>query len=149
MTEKTVLLVEDNPDDVELTLHAFRESGITHRIVVARDGTEALDYLLGAGALAGRGTAEQPAVVLLDLKLHGLDGCDVLQRIRSDPRTRLIPVVMLTTSRAEEDRRRCYSGGANGFVCKPVDFEHFLEAVRRLCGFWLELNELPPGAPPI
>lgn len=146
MTGKTILLVEDNPDDVELTLRAFRKAGICNDVHVAHDGQEALDYVFGEGAFKGRDTREQPAVILLDLKLPLLTGDEVLGRIRADERTRLLPVVILTSSKEDEDRYRCYSKGANSFVRKPVDFEQFLDAVRQLGLYWLLLNEPPPPA---
>lgn len=141
---KIILLVEDNPDDELLTLRAFRKSGILNEIVVARDGEEALDYLFGTGAHAGRDTSLMPQVILLDLKLPKIDGLEVLQKIRSHERTRFLPVVILTSSKQEEDVVQSYNLGANSYVRKPVDFSQFTEAVRRLGMYWLLLNEPPP-----
>jgi two-component system response regulator len=141
--EKIILLVEDNPDDVELTLRAFRKSSVLNKMVVARDGLEALDYLFGTGAHAGH-RPPLPQLVLLDLKLPRVDGLEVLQRIRSSPRTRLLPVVVLTSSREEQDLIRSYELGANSYVRKPVDFNHFVEATRELGLYWLVLNLSPP-----
>mgnify|MGYP001440937760 CR=1 FL=1 len=140
MTEKTILLVEDSPDDVELTLRAFRKHHIENPLVVARDGVEALDYLFGAG------DDPPPVVILLDLKLPRVAGLEVLRRIRGDHRTRLLPVVVLTSSKQEEDVVASYSLGANSYIRKPVDFEQFTEAVRQLGLYWLLLNEPPPQA---
>ena len=145
-TDKTILLVEDNPDDEALTLRAFRKSNILNPVVVARDGVEALDYLFGTGAHAGRDTAEQPQVVLLDLKLPRLDGLEVLQRLRADPRTRWLPVVILTTSSEDQDILSSYQLGANSYIRKPVDFEQFIEAARQLGLYWLVLNVPPPSS---
>lgn len=144
-TDKTILLVEDNPDDEALTLRAFRKSNILNPVVVARDGVEALDYLFGTGMHAGRDTGEQPQVVLLDLKLPRLDGLEVLRRLRADPRTRLLPVVILTTSNEDQDILSSYQLGANSFIRKPVDFEQFIEAARQLGLYWLVLNVPPPS----
>lgn len=144
MHDKLILLVEDNPDDATLTLRALKKNKILNEVVVARDGVEALDYLFGTGAHAGRDVSVLPTVVLLDLKLPKLDGRDVLQRIRSDPRTRLVPVVILTSSKEEQDRAQTYSLGANSYIRKPVDFAQFTEAVRQLGLYWLVLNEAPP-----
>ena len=145
-TDKTILLVEDNPDDEALTLRAFRKSNILNPVVVARDGVEALDYLFGTGAHAGRDTAEQPQVVLLDLKLPRLDGLEVLQRLRADARTRWLPVVILTTSSEDSDILSSYQLGANSYIRKPVDFEQFIEAARQLGLYWLVLNVPPPSS---
>ncbi|HTL67436.1 MAG TPA: response regulator [Lacunisphaera sp.] len=144
MKAKTILLVEDNPDDVKLTLHAFENCGIVNRILVVNDGVSALDYLLGTGAQAGRNPNDQPAVVLLDLKLPKLDGLEVLRRLRADPRTRRQPVVVLTSSKEEQDVIVSYDLGANSYIRKPVDFDQFTEAVRQLGLYWLLLNEPPP-----
>jgi two-component system response regulator len=144
MTDKAILLVEDNPDDETLTLRALQKGKIGNRVVVARDGAEALDYLFGAGAWRGRDVSDLPSVVLLDLKLPKVDGHEVLARIRADERTRLLPVVILTSSREERDVLRGYSQGANSYVCKPVNFDEFLEAARQLGLYWLLLNEPPP-----
>jgi len=143
MNERTILLVEDNPDDEALTLRAFAKNQITNPVAIARDGVEALDYLFATGAHAGRDAAERPAVVLLDLKLPKLDGIDVLKRIRADERTRLLPVVILTSSREEQDIIDGYRFGCNSYVRKPVDFDQFLEAAKQLGLYWLLLNEPP------
>lgn len=142
--DKTILLVEDNPDDEALTLRAFRKSHILNPVVVARDGEEALDYLFGTGAYAGRNPLDLPQVVLLDLKLPRLDGQEVLRRVRADPRTRLLPVVILTTSNEDQDVFASYQLGANGYMRKPVDFDQFVEAARLLGLYWLVLNVPPP-----
>jgi len=141
---KTILLVEDNPDDEALTRRAFRKNHMTNDIVVARDGTEALDYLFGTGPYEGRNVDEQPLVVLLDLKLPKVDGLEVLRRVRADERTRLVPVVILTSSREETDLATCYRLGANSYVRKPVNFDEFIETARQLGLYWLLLNEPPP-----
>jgi two-component system response regulator len=145
MRSKTVLLVEDNPDDELLTLRAFTKNNIKNDIAVARDGAEALDYLFCEGVHAGR-ESELPELVLLDLKLPKIDGLEVLRRIRGDARTALLPVVVLTSSKDEEDLLRSYELGANSYVRKPVEFESFLDAVRNLGLYWLVLNEGPPRA---
>ncbi len=145
MTDAVILLVEDNPDDVELTLRAFKKHSITNQIVVAHDGLEALDYLFGTGAHAGRDTAELPAIVLLDLKLPKIDGLEVLRRIRADRRTGLIPVVVLTSSKEQQDLTESYEHHCNSFIRKPVDFTQFAEAIRQLGLYWLLLNEPPPA----
>jgi len=146
MNNGSILLVEDNEDDVELTVMALTESKITNPVVVARNGVEALDYLLGTGAHAGRDPAEQPVVVLLDIKLPLLNGLDVLKRMREDERTRRTPVVMLTSSTEQADILATYELGANSYVRKPVDFESFVAAARTLGLYWTVLNE-PPEAP--
>ncbi|MFI5180388.1 MAG: response regulator [Thermoanaerobaculia bacterium] len=138
-----ILLVEDNPNDVELTLHALKKNNIANRIHVVRDGEEALDYLFGTGPYAGRDPCEQPKVILLDLKLPKVDGHEVLTRLRQDPRTRTIPVVVLTSSREERDIARSYDMGVNSYIVKPVDFEQFTESVRQLGLYWLLLNQPP------
>jgi two-component system response regulator len=138
-----ILLVEDRDDDVELTLRAFARSSVANEIVVVRDGEEALDFLFCTGAHAGRDSSRMPMVVLLDLALPKINGLDVLRRIRADQRTRLLPVVMLTSSREEQDVISSYDLGANGFVRKPVDFVEFVEAAHNLGLYWLLLNELP------
>lgn len=140
---KSILLVEDNPDDVELTLMAFAEHHLAHQITVAHDGQEALDYLFGTGAHAGRDTREQPILILLDLKLPKIDGCEVLQRLRAHELTQFIPVVVLTTSSEEPDIMNSYRSGANSYVRKPVDFLEFVGVVRQLGIYWVEINELP------
>ena len=142
---KVILLVEDNPSDEKLTVRAFRKSNIANDFVVARDGVQALDYLFGTGEHAGRDTSQAPAVVLLDLSLPRIDGLEVLRRLRADERTRLLPVVILTSSREEADVVRGYSLGANAYVRKPVDFVEFAEAAKTLGLFWLLLNEPVPG----
>lgn len=142
---KPILLVEDNPDDVDLTLRAFRKNKIGNEIVVARDGVEALDWLYGTGSHAGRDTTQMPQVVLLDLRLPRISGHEVLERIRAEPRTRRLPVVILTSSTEEEDLVRGYNMGANSYIRKPVDFDQFMEAVRQLGLYWLVLNEVPRG----
>lgn len=144
MSQQLILLVEDNPDDEALTLRALKQRNILNEVVVVHDGAEALDFLSGAGAHAGRNTDILPAVVLLDLKLPKLDGHQVLQRIRANERTRLLPVVILTSSREDEDVVKAYSHGANSYVRKPVDFTQFAEAVGKLGLYWLVLNEPPP-----
>lgn len=144
MDNKIILLVEDNPDDEALTLRALTKNNITNDVVVARDGVEALDYLLGAGKYAGRDTSVMPQLILLDLKLPKIDGLEVLRRIRADERTRLLPVVILTSSNDEKDRINGYGLGANSYVRKPVDFTQFIDAVRQLGLYWLLLNEPPP-----
>jgi two-component system response regulator len=143
-TGRVILLVEDNPDDQELTLRALAANHIMNEVVVAQDGVEALDYLFGEGKWAGRDTSLQPQVVLLDLKLPRVDGLEVLGRIRGDERTRLLPVVILTSSREDRDLVEGYGRGANSYVRKPVDFSEFREAVRQLGLYWLLLNESPP-----
>ena len=141
---KAILLVEDNPDDVELTLRALKQYNVKNQIMVVRDGAEALDYLFSTGAYADRDTSLMPAVVLLDLKLPKVDGLEVLQRMRADERTKLTPVVVLTSSREEQDVINSYKFGANSYVRKPVDFTQFVEAGRQLGLYWLVLNEPPP-----
>lgn len=140
----TILLVEDNPDDEALTLRALKKNNIHNDVVVARNGVEALDYLFGTGAHAGRDLTVMPAVVLLDLKLPKIDGLEVLRRMRAEERTRLVPVVILTSSNEERDRVNGYGLGANSYVRKPVDFGQFIEAVRQLGLYWLILNEPAP-----
>lgn len=144
MAGKTILLVEDNPDDEVLTLRALKNHNIVNELVIARDGVEALDYLFGTGKHAGRQLSHLPAVVLLDLKLPKIDGLEVLRRIRANPRTKLLPVVILTSSKEEMDMINGYSLGANSYVRKPVDFEQFTHAVEQLKLYWLLLNEPPP-----
>lgn len=144
MADKTILLVEDNPDDETLTLRAFKQNNILNEVVVARDGVEALDYLFATGTYSGRDRGARPQVVLLDLKLPKLDGLEVLQRLRADERTKLLPVVILTSSKEEQDLIKSYSFGANSYIRKPVDFAQFTEAVRQLGLYWLVLNEAPP-----
>ena len=141
---KTILLVEDNPDDEALTLRAFARNGIRHHVHVAHDGVEALDYLFGRGAHAGRDLARQPTITLLDLKLPRLDGLEVLRHLRADARTCNLPVVILTSSREDQDLIKGYGLGANSYIRKPVDFHQFVEAVRQIGVYWLTLNENPP-----
>jgi two-component system, response regulator len=144
MKTKVILLVEDNPDDEALTVRALNKNKIVNQVIVARDGVEALDYLFGEGAHVGRDTREIPQVVLLDLKLPKLDGLGVLRRIRADERTKLLPVVILTSSNEEQDRISGYGLGANSYVRKPVDFDQFVAAALQLGLYWLVLNEAPP-----
>jgi CheY-like chemotaxis protein len=140
----TILLVEDNPDDEALTLRALQKNNIKNKVVVAHDGVEALDYLFGSGMYAGRDVGDPPQVILLDLKLPRLDGLEVLRRMRADERTKLLPVVILTSSVEQQDRMRGYNLGANSYVRKPVDFNQFIDAVKQLGLYWLVLNERPP-----
>jgi two-component system response regulator len=144
MKSKIILLVEDNPSDVGLTQRALAKSHVANELVVAEDGQEALDYLFGAGAHAGREVTELPALVLLDLKLPRVDGLEVLRQIRADDRTRRLPVVILTTSREEQDVAQSYDLGANSYIRKPVDFTQFAQAVEHLGLYWLVLNEPAP-----
>jgi len=148
MAEKLIVLVEDNADDEELTLRALRKAQLASEIVVARDGTEAVDFLFGTGRYAGRDLTRMPAVVMLDLKIPKLDGIDVLKRLRADPRTKHLAVVILTSSSEDEDRIRSYESGANSYVRKPVEAASFIEAVTRLGVYWMLCNETPrpPGA---
>jgi CheY-like chemotaxis protein len=141
--EHVILLVEDNPDDIELTIRAFQKSHIKNELVVTRDGVEALDYLFGTGSYAGRDIRKLPEVILLDLKLPKIDGLQVLKRLRNDKRTQLLPVVVLTTSAEEQDIIQSYRLGANSYVRKPVDFDQFMSAVEQLGLYWLVLNESP------
>ncbi len=138
---RPILLVEDNPDDEALTLRAFAKNQVANPIVVARDGVEALDYIFGTGAYAGRDLDVMPAFVLLDLKLPRIDGLEVLRRIRDDVRTSLVPVVILTTSKEQQDVYEGYSLGANSYIRKPVDFDQFIAAVGQIGLYWLELNQ--------
>jgi two-component system response regulator len=136
-----ILLVEDNPDDEALTLRALKQNNISNEIVVTRDGVEALDFLFGTGAYVGRETSVLPELILLDLKLPKVDGFEVLKKLRSDPRTQLLPVVILTSSKEQQDIVNGYGLGANSYVRKPVDFQQFVDAVRQLGLYWLVLNE--------
>jgi len=144
MNNKTILLVEDNPDDEALTLRALKINNILNGVIVARDGAEALDYLFGTGKYAGRDLSNMPQVILLDLKLPKIDGMEVLRRIRADERTKLLPVVILTSSKEERDLINGYKLGANSYIRKPVDFEQFRESVKQMKLYWLVLNEPPP-----
>jgi len=146
MPETTVeiLLVEDNPNDLELTLHAFRKHNLANRVHVARDGAEALEFLFCTGAHKDRRIENIPHVVLLDLKLPKVNGLQVLQRMKEDARTRMIPVVVLTSSREDRDISECYRLGVNSYIVKPVNFEQFTEAVRQLGLYWLLMNQPPP-----
>jgi two-component system response regulator len=144
MEEKVILLVEDNPDDVDLTIRAFKRNNIGNKVIVAKDGAEALDYLFGMGVHAGRNVKELPVVVLLDLKLPKIDGLEVLKSIRQNELTRLLPVVILTSSAEQKDVINGYSLGANSYVRKPVNFEQFVEAIKHLGLYWLLWNEPPP-----
>ncbi len=141
MTKKIILLVEDNPDDEELTLMAFEQSGIDTEMVVVRDGAEALDYLLGTESYVDQNFREMPAVILLDLKLPKISGLEVLQRLRAEVRTQLIPVVVLTTSTEDKDLVNSYLLGCNSYIRKPVNFTQFMDAARQLSIYWLQLNE--------
>jgi two-component system response regulator len=144
MNNKIILLVEDNPDDEALTLRALEKNNIMNKVVVAHDGVEALDYLFGEGSYAGRDSGVMPEVILLDLKLPKIDGLEVLRRIRADRRTKLLPVVILTSSKEERDLIEGYSLGANSYIRKPVDFAQFGKAVNELKLYWLVLNVAPP-----
>jgi two-component system response regulator len=138
-----LLLVEDNPDDVQLTLRAFKKSNIGNEIIVARDGQEAIDYFFGEDGVAGKGRDHLPALVLLDLQLPKISGIDVLKRLRADERTKLVPIVILTSSREQVDMLSGYAHGCNSYIRKPVDFEQFADAVRQLGLYWFVLNEGP------
>jgi two-component system response regulator len=144
MRKKIILLVEDNPDDELLAIRALEKNKIMNEVVVARDGAEALDYLFGAGAYTGRDMSVMPQIILLDLKLPKIDGLEVLRRLRNDERTKLLPVVVLTSSKEERDLTESYSLGANSYIRKPVNFAQFTEAIRQLGLYWLVLNESPP-----
>lgn len=145
MDNKIILLVEDNADDEALTLRAFKKNNILNDVMVARDGVEALDYLFARGVHAGRDPGQIPALTLLDLKLPKVDGLEVLRQIRANPSTRMLPVVILTSSKEEHDIASGYRLGANSYIRKPVDFTQFTEAVRQLGLYWLILNEAPPA----
>jgi two-component system response regulator len=145
MTVKPILLVEDNRDDELLTIRALKKNNFLNDVVVARDGQEALDYLFGEGAHAGRDPADWPQVVLLDLNMPRVDGLEVLRRIRGDQRTKLLPIIVMTSSKEDEDILQSYTRGANAYVRKPVDFREFTDAVKHLGLFWLLLNQAPPS----
>lgn len=147
MTQGIILLVEDNPDDEALTLRALRKNHILNDVVVAHDGVEALEWLFGEGAHAGRDVTVQPQIVLLDLNMPRLSGLQVLERLRNDVRTRLVPVVVLTSSKEDDDLVKSYSLGANSYVRKPVDFGEFIDAVRQLGMYWLLVNQVAPTRP--
>ncbi len=144
MADGVILLVEDNEVDEELTLRALDTNKIKNEVVVARNGVEALDYLWGTGTYAGRDTTQMPQVILLDLNLPKIDGLEVLRRVRADERTQLLPVVILTSSKEQQDMIESYSLGANSYIRKPVDYDQFVEAIRQLGLYWLVLNEPPP-----
>ena len=146
VTTKPILLVEDTPDDAELTVLSLKQAGLANDVIVVEDGVEALNYLFGEGAFAGRNVEQAPALVLLDIKMPRLDGIEVLQQVRADARTKLLPVVMLTTSNEEVDLVRAYESGANAYVRKPVSLLQFQEAVRQLGLFWIVTNETPVPA---
>lgn len=145
MNNKVILLVEDNPDDEALTMRALQKNNLANEVVVARDGEEAINYLFALSSFVGRDITDWPAVVFLDLQLPKIGGLEVLRRIRSDERTRYMPVVILTSSREERDLVQSYDLGVNSYVRKPVDFEQFVEAVRQIGLYWLLLNEFPNG----
>jgi two-component system, response regulator len=145
MDNKVILLVEDNPDDEALTLRALRKNNIQNEVVVAHDGVEALDYLFGTGSYEGRDVGVLPSVTLLDLKLPKIDGLEVLKRVRANERTQFLPIVILTSSKEEQDLINGYRLGANSYIRKPVDFAQFIEAVRQLGLYWLLLNEAAPA----
>jgi len=144
-SEKVILLIEDNPSDVDLTRRALGKARITNELVVAEDGEEALAYLFGSGAWAKRDVSAMPALALLDLKLPKISGLEVLRRVRSDPRTRRLPVVILTSSREEQDLAAGYDLGVNSYISKPVDFKQFASCIEQLGLYWLVLNEAPPN----
>jgi len=147
MQNATILLVEDNPDDEALTVRALKKNNIGNQVFVVRDGAEALDFLFCTNTYADRDPNDLPQLILLDIKLPKVDGLEVLRRIRSAPRTHLLPVVMLTSSKEERDLVASYESGANSYMRKPVDFTQFMEAVRQLGMYWLVLNEFPPKKP--
>ncbi|MBN1692181.1 MAG: response regulator [Dehalococcoidales bacterium] len=142
--DETILLVEDNPDDIELTMRAFRKNNIANNLMVARDGVEALDYLFCRGAFSERDISDIPRLILLDLKLPKMDGLQVLEALRAEDSTKLVPVVILTSSREEQDLISGYKFGANSYVRKPINFNEFVDAVRNIGLYWLLINEPPP-----
>jgi two-component system response regulator len=144
--EVEILLVEDNPADVELTLHALRQNKLANRILVVRDGEEALDYVSCRGAYSSRTLGRPPRLILLDLKLPKVNGLEVLRQIKNDPRTKAIPVVILTSSKEERDLMESYRGGVNSYIQKPVDFDQFRAIVKQLGLYWLLVNEAPPSS---
>lgn len=144
-SNKTILLVEDNPDDEALTIRALKKNNILNEVIIAHDGVEALDYLFATGLYSGRNVDDQPQLILLDLKLPKVDGLEVLRRLRGDDKTKALPVVILTTSNEDRDILSSYKLGANSYIRKPVDFEQFMEAVRQLGLYWLVLNTPPPA----
>jgi CheY-like chemotaxis protein len=144
MTDKFILLVEDDPDDQDLTLRALAQQRIHNEVIVVRDGAEALDFFFGSGLHAGRDVTLKPSVTLLDLKLPKVDGLEVLRRLRADLRTKLVPIVVLTSSNEEKDLLRSYGVGANSYIRKAVDFDRFVEMVGQIGQYWLKLNETPP-----
>nr|WP_090572070.1 response regulator [Nitrosomonas sp. Nm33] len=145
MSNRVIMLVEDNPDDATLTMDALEANQITNEVVVANNGAEALDYLFGQGRYEGRKIAELPILMLLDLKMPKIDGLEVLRRVRADERARLIPTVILTSSNEDEDRLKAYSLGTNSYVRKPVDYDDFLKMAEQLGLYWLTVNEPPYG----
>jgi len=140
---KTILLVEDNPSDIDLAKRALEKAGLTNDMVVAENGREALDYLFGTGAYFGRDTNQKPAVVIMDIKLPGVNGIEILKQIRNNPLSQYQPVVMLTSSNAEQDILRCYDLHVNGYIVKPIDFDEFVEVIQCLGLFWLSMNRRP------
>jgi two-component system, response regulator len=145
LKERVILLVEDNPDDEVLTIHALKENHLTNEVIVARNGVEALDFLFGTGCYEGRDLSQQPQLILLDLKLPKIDGLEVLKRLRADERTKMLPVVVLTSSKEDKDIIESYNLGANSYVRKPVDFNQFSESVKQLGLYWFVLNEPLPA----
>lgn len=145
MNQKTILLVEDNADDEALTLRALNKNKVANKIIVVRDGAEALEYLFCTGAYADRDPHDPPQITLLDLKLPKVDGLEVLSQVRANPTTKMLPIVILTSSREEQDLMKAYTNGANSYVRKPVDFNEFVEAIGKLGLYWLILNESPPS----
>ncbi len=141
LASKTILLVEDNPDDQALTLRAMKKNGITNTVIVVEDGAEALDYIFSTGKFASRSAIENPQLVILDIKLPKLSGIEVLKKLRADQRTKFLPVVMLTSSKEEQDVMASYSNGCNSYVRKPVDFDEFANAVKTLGLYWLVVNQ--------